>query len=373
MARHIVFLIHGIGEHKPGWASEKNGPIDTLKKISRNYGFFQSKTKAPAPKLDDFVDFVPLDYDDILEGAVAKWKAQGQGLSGAANLVPLLKTIGTWINSVPDEAKELFWTHVADIGIYWMLKDYREYVRTRLLDQMAKTLEAHLEIEKTAPQSTVIAHSLGTTVAHDVVHALGAQRWADEANPLGPTHWQFNALFMLANTSHLLETEYPVYESIARPGPVATVGRYCSRYYNIRHEFDPVPVPLMFSPDQWGPDLRVVDVKHFRGINIHDFGHHLLHPEVHIPILQTLVHPGAVTKEEASDAVKEENFPQWDMPEVDEALRNRLSAELSTILEEIKTKTKLEEFLVSFHAYVRLLREIEEGPATHVNAPASPP
>ncbi len=364
MARHIVFLIHGIGEHKAGWASEKGGPIDVLTKASLEYAFFR-RTGELARSLEASVEFFPLHYDDILDEAVTKWRTQGHGvLTDGAHILPILGNMAAWLERIPPQARELCWTHVVDIGIYWLLADYRQRIRTRLIGSIVGKIKEEESAGNGSPQCSVIAHSLGTIVGHDVIHALGATRWGGNDNPLGPKQWRFNALFMLANTSRLLRTDYDPYASIVRPGPIDSAASYCSRYYNIRHEFDPVPVPEEFSPTGWGADIRTIEVDHFRDVNIHGFGHYLLHPKVHIPILKTLVNPNAVTDAERDRAVSPDGFAQWDMPALEDVARRRLLAELSTLITDLRTKTRIEDVLAAFNAFHCLLQEIGGTPQT---------
>jgi hypothetical protein len=160
----------------------------------------------------------------------------------------------------------------------------------------------------------VIAHSLGTAVAHDSIHLLGTRRWGNAASPFHPSHWRFQHVVMLANTSRLLQTPTaeaaPAYTSIVRPGPVEDPASYCGSYLNVRHGFDPVARPRRFDPVGWRKEFSTLVVDHFRDPNVHGFSHYLQSPRVHVPILRRLTRSSAVTPEEEVGAI--EAFPQFD-------------------------------------------------------------
>lgn len=303
MARHICFLVHGVGTHEPLWSEAVAGPVETLKAASRQYDYFRERD------LEDKVEFVPLHYDDVFSDAVARWQAdaaavQSLGLPGPA------ESLLAWLPAADPEARSFWWTHVADVALYRLARVYRQQVRSRVLEQIA----ARVEAEPGPPRCSVLAHSLGTAVAHDCLHLLGTVRWGGHANALSPRHWRFENLFMVANTSRLLQTDddqmKKVYESIVRPGGVEDPSSYCGAYWNFRHEADPIPFPRLFEPAGW-KGYAGVAVRHFYDANIHGLSHYLRHPRVHIPILRRLVHSRAVTPEEEIRAVNPDAFPQF--------------------------------------------------------------
>jgi hypothetical protein len=77
MARHIVFLIHGIGVHETKWGEELDGPIKTLQKVSQQYGYFQK----PGQALADKVEFVSVNYDEIFEEIITKWQQDASSIA----------------------------------------------------------------------------------------------------------------------------------------------------------------------------------------------------------------------------------------------------------------------------------------------------
>ncbi|MDF1554993.1 MAG: hypothetical protein P1P84_18130 [Deferrisomatales bacterium] len=303
MGKHICFVVHGVGKHGPGWATEAGGPVETLRAASRQYGYFQDRP------LEEKVEFVPVRYDDVFDAAVTQWQGdmaaiQGLGLSGPA------ASLFSWLPASDAETRQFWWTHVADVALYRLTLIYRQRVRTRVLEQIA----ARIEAEDSPPRCSVLAHSMGTAVAHDCLHLLGTVRWGSLTNPLSPRHWRFEHLFMVANTSRLLQTDdaqmAKAYQSIVHPGGVEDPASYCASYWNFRHEADPVPFPRPFEPVGW-KNYNTVLIRHYHDRNIHGFAHYLLNPRVHIPILRKLVHSRVVTTEEEVAAVNPDTFPMF--------------------------------------------------------------
>lgn len=306
MRKHILFLIHGIGIHETTWAEEPDGPIETLKRASRQYSYFKNK------ELEDKVEFAPIHYDEVFLEIVSQWQSDATKID-QWDTSGVLKGSLTWLEAAGEKEKNFWWSHVADVAMYRFFPLYRQRVRIHVIDQLAKKIEQAMDSEGEATCS-VLAHSMGTAVAHDCLHLLGTIRWGNQANPLNPAHWRFNHLFMVANTSRLLQTEdhemKKAYESIVRPGPVEEPDSYCATYWNFRHEADPVPFPRMFEPVGWRNYTSIV-VRHYREASIHNLSYYLQNPRIHIPVLIKVVSPKAVLPEEEVEAVNPDRFPQF--------------------------------------------------------------
>jgi len=245
--KHTVFLVHGMGVHQPDvWAKEVT---QKLKKVSKKYKYFQSND------LDSLVDFVPINYDNIINEILEEWKQAEDIIDFAIN-------------------------HATKID--------------KLIDQNGQAF------------CSIIAHSLGTAVSHDCIHILGTEGWEGAHNIFSPEHWKFQTIFMVANTSKLLESDINPYKSIVKPGKTGDKNSYLYRYVNFWHELDPVPNIKKFNPP-W--KLESVRVNHYREYNIHSFVHYLDNPKVHIPILRSITNIWAISEEEEKEAIN--NYPQF--------------------------------------------------------------
>jgi len=350
MPKHTLFLIHGIGAHGVNWAEQLDGPIESLKRISERYAYFQIKP------LTTRVDFVPIHYDAIFQTATQRWQNDAQFLQ-EHDPSGLAAGLTEWMTNAAATERNFWWTNVCDLVLYRLSTIYRQAVRSHVIATIAEKIEALMDQDGSATCS-VLAHSMGTAVAHDSLHLLGTVRWGGAANALGPRQWRFGHLFMVANTSRLLQTQDAqmkrAYESIVRPGPNEDPGSYCKTYWNFRHEADVVPFPRAFAPVGWSNYTNVL-LHHYHDVSIHNLTHHLINPRVHIPILRKLVTPRAVTPEEEIREVNEDRFPQFAGPFERVELLKRLGPRLKTIQNQLigePTPAQLARSLSEFWALI---------------------
>jgi hypothetical protein len=306
MPKHVLFLIHGIGMHGENWAEELDGPIGTLKRVSEGYAYFKDTP------LESKVEFVPLEYDRIFRAATKEWQKDSNAVKDADPAGAVAK-LTSWLNNAGETENNFWWTNVCDLVLYRLSASYRQLVRASVIDAIATKIKSLMDTDLTATCS-VLAHSMGTAVTHDCLHLLGTVNWGGAANALGPRQWRFDNIFMVANTSRLLEMPdgecRGAYDSIVRPGPSGDADSYCARYWNIRHEADPVPFPRPFEPQGW-QGYTFIPLRHFYSPSIHNLSHYLINPRAHIPILRSIVQQRAVTADEEASALDEAHFPQF--------------------------------------------------------------
>jgi hypothetical protein len=302
MSKHVLFLVHGMGVHKKGsWA---NSVIKKLKDSSKKYSYFRES------KLEDEVKFVPISYDNIISSEVLKkWQEDASKISDFAKENGLEDNDAlNWLKNAGKTEKNFLWSHVADVIIYRFFRIYRVRIQMAVVKQIADEVDRQIREFRKA-RCSVLAHSLGTAVVHDSLHYLGTEKWGGSTNIIYPTHWRFQSIFMIANTSRLLQTEPKAYNSIVKPGPNLDSGSYFCKYFNFRHELDPVPFPRMFDPVGWGSAYQSFVVRHYWNWDIHGFEHYLDNPRVHIPILRAITSEWAVSDQEEVAAV--ENYSQF--------------------------------------------------------------
>jgi hypothetical protein len=348
---HKLFLIHGMGIHDDDWAEGLEHPIETLKRVSRQYQYFK---QADHDVFDERVECVSVHYDDVFRDMIGKWK-KDPGWITPFDPTGMLKHIMGWLSSASDEA--FWWSHLADLAMYRCSPLYRQAVRITVIKQLAEVIERVVKADGAA-YCSVLAHSLGTAVAHDCLHLLGTKQWADGpyANVLGPAHWRFQNIFMVANTSRLLQTEdselKKAYESIVRPGSLEDPKSYCFAYWNFRHEADPIPYPKRFEPMNW-PNYQNEVIRHYYQFNVHNLSHYLLHPRVHIPILNKVVAHRAVTTEETVRAL-------YDFPEFGGDLELRQNAghmarQLKSLTREITDRLSVDDWVKKLLEFNQLI------------------
>lgn len=297
MAKHKIFLVHGMGDVAENWSDE----IQTL--IRNLYGSYSSLTDIV--EFDDKFDFVPVYYNDCFDKRRKEWaknaddviKLLGDGGLDKATRDVLEKA------AVAPAGDSFFDTHILDVLMYRFLKPVAELVRNRVATRMSGVLDS---IPGTKDWS-IVAHSLGTAVTHDTLHAMYTNSQPGIPR-LTPGDTRPKLLMTVANVSRVLETDADVYTSNVCPTRNPAKG-YCEYFINAHHEWDPFLTVKRFAPaDDWpsaADHKRYVDVKTnaFQKANVHAFDHYLLNPKVHGALFRGLTFKEAISQSELDDAI----------------------------------------------------------------------
>jgi len=296
-----LFVVHGMGVFDDTWTK----PVEQqLAQIYKNY-----ETLASVPQKSRFT-IHPIRYDDVLTTLVKKWQTDAKAISTLAQDVSA-STAEALVGWLKTAGQGFQWTHAADVLLYRCFSDVREAVVVTVANQMVKVINADLKSGQSARWG-VLAHSLGTAVAHDALHALWTTTFPG-GEQFSPADVKAAFVMMVANVSRLLETDVDVLESAVQPGKASNETRGCLNFLSARHALDPFTIPRMFDPLQW-PDAETVEqgryrsirVSHFREANIHGLKHYLSHPAVHIPLMRLLAdQKSAISASEEKTALAE--------------------------------------------------------------------
>ena len=301
--RPVLFLLHGIGKHSPDWALAEDGPIKAMEAAAGLYGCLRPDG------LDKAVEIIPIRYDDIFDRLMAKWAEQ------AKELRPWSTALGSGLLDsgldllAKGDSGGLVPAVGCDVLLYRGFKLFAQRIQLHVAYEMAKAIsERTVGVRGAPPRFYVMAHSLGTAVAHDAMQRLAAESWRDveevgQGDPQGirrqldgldqirasgfkPGQFRFEALFQISNTSRLMHmTDEGQTDSAVRPGAGV------QQYFNVDHKFDPVSKVLPFAIPQGWKDSRggaEIEVRHFYQDNIHGFSHYLRHPQVHAALFRQL-------------------------------------------------------------------------------------
>jgi hypothetical protein len=335
VTKNIVFVLHGIGQYTDGWIDMESCAVPALKKAAKSYAFFEGIS------LDSFIEFVPILYDDVFERIMQHWADLGEGLSSS---VPLMPKFAKKVVDLMKQAGDDKWTLKtgADLALYWGFRLFQQRVVLRVLAQIS-TRVADTIGGPVMPEYHVLAHSMGTAVAHDALHHLGTESWlaqlkkaefddadadaakADRAeyldghgrfaqlrdNPFNPRTFKFSSITMLSNVSGLIHPSASPYESIVRPGSATDHNAYATNYFNVNHKFDPISLIGNFEmPAGWtlvnGLDRKL---DHLVGNieEIHDAAHYITHPDVHLRLLAQYVDTYSPTADDFSQIAAFQN------------------------------------------------------------------
>lgn len=297
--RSVVFLIHGIGQHKKGWSKADDGPIAALETASKNFSCFNDRS------LNEQVEFVEITYNDIFDKVLAQWDSLATSLrsSLAGKMPKFLDQLTEHLSKVGDG--NTFIDFGGDVLLYRGLPIYARAVRLRVQASIASKIA-----KSTHANFGIIAHSMGTTVAHDALQQLSTNQWLNpnkkvkelanfseekkqaiikslekhQGNPFSPkVENLWKAIFMVSNTSRLLHTtEKNPYKSVVRSGAFNDESAICTSFYNVDHKLDPVSKIKPFENPNW-PNLPIMitDLNHIHDLNVHGFNHYLSHPKVY--------------------------------------------------------------------------------------------
>lgn len=298
MAVHHVLCIHGIGKHSKDWVDDKDDGEQSLAELlkllwekypaTRNKGSFAQRVKLHS-----------IHYDDEIDKIFAHWEEQSNKLKEGLALSPMLMDQAAWFTEAIDKAsaakgeKDWRYTHLMDLLLFAGSPSIQDRLVTYVGAQVIDLVKRHAG---SGPIS-VIAHSMGTAMAHKVIQALYNE---GVDTPMGRQtlkgDFQFEHLCMVANTSFALSRDRKNhYKGIVRPSLTAGEG-CCFTFLNVNHQLDPVGQFQRFDARKdpawldpriegrgWFQDLKPARIS---AKNIHAITHYFRDPAVHIPFFE---------------------------------------------------------------------------------------
>jgi len=274
---------------------------------------------------DDVFEPVYINYDVIFANVLQRWAEEAQTITNAGiDAAEVATRMVRWMEGIAQTDDNFAWTHVGDVILYRFFNLIRQRVKVRVAKQIHDALEPNAEGAVT--RWSIIAHSLGTAVTHDVVHAMNSTTPNEAGIPmLDALAPKANVIAMLANVSKTLENDADVYSSVVVP-PTS-----CNVYLSANNKYDPfvneeLLVPESFNPqghavwDTAANDKKFIDIKpsNIHQVNVHSIDNYLINPNVHVPLLRALCGPGSIPNSLANTAIA--NFKDIPVPSKKEAL-----------------------------------------------------
>lgn len=334
MAKHQVFLLHGMGEYEPGWSVAVQKPlVDALQRYPdwRDDGFVHG------------VEFKEITYSQVFNAWRQQWQEDAKAAAAALTAEGLSK--GAAAELVKLAAKPsgggFLRTHVLDVVAYRFLLP----VAQEIWRSVEKQILGHLRgLPRTdALHYTVIGHSLGSAVAYEAFHAMMTQGIDDEGVRLGSAFKPDNVCLVANAVKPLWNRRGTVYQPVMAPS-LSTGDGWCFRMASFGHELDPLSQLDRFDPpDSWFPQMAprrrvyqdiTLPAADLQDANVHAFEHYLGHPRVHVPVLRLVTgFPEAVTPEELKAAETE-----WRSQGLGAAARSQAKAAATARLQGLLTK-----------------------------------
>jgi hypothetical protein len=320
-----------MGEHTDGWHKPA---ISVLSAALKEYTAFKDRS------FEDLVTPVPIDYSNLLSKLRDQWKADVAKIKNtlgkqiADGDESQKKKVEKAIDSVADRigagADSFAWTHAMDVVLYRFFSLTRHAINVSVAKQI---LERATTIEFDG--WSVLAHSLGTSVSHNVLHALYTTSLIKGQPPLSTMESRPKVLAMIANVSRVLQLpDLKVYSSKVAPGS-PMLGRVCQTYLNVRHQWDPFTFPQPFIPDPGWPDAVTFDSRQYQHIcpshllleqfsDVHALDHYLRNPRVHVPLFRAMFGEGQIADDEYRQAIAK--FDSGAVNQDTNAIRNVLDS-----------------------------------------------
>lgn len=311
---HRLIVIHGMGKHDDDWSDPVAAKLEELYD-----GFDRSPPLLTRKSFEERIQVVPLRYDGVLREILAEWAAANETLAQHADALDdgAVDRLTGWLDS--SDLDEFAWSHAADVLLYRGFSLIRERVKVAIATDLAHAIAEAIEADDSW---SVLAHSLGTSVLHDSLHALMTTPPPGLPGAFDPQNAQAVLVMMVANVSRVLQTTPHVLEldppdpTVVAPGTPGAADRACQLYYNIAHELDPFLVVKPFDPLSWPDEQGVADgiyrripADHIHEANVHSLLHYLEHPAVHIPLFRALTWDSAIPL--AQEAEHLAAFPQF--------------------------------------------------------------
>jgi len=313
MTEHII-LVHGMGQAKAGEFQQQfiDGMKAALKLYDVSASFFKKtnelKFAGKGFTLHEFAYNQKFeDKRKAAEEAAGTLRAKIDAIAiesgNKTRLLNALVDMNEWFGT-----GDFFQTHWVDVLLY-RFTVVGEAIRVELGSQIANLL-------KTTGVSSgdvhIVAHSLGTSVAHDTLDKLYTDGVTDpktgEPHRLDPDAHRLSSINFFANVSRVLEAGTDVSKSAVKPGADGCTHMYTQ--YN--HKLDPIPRVKEFAPGygEWVNDdafdfaymYREADA--ITDANVHGFGHYLLDPHNHVPFIETALGAGSVFRGKKTEGKK---------------------------------------------------------------------
>ena len=345
MAKHQVFLVHGMGNYEKGWSTG-------IKQLLLEK-FAQYPQLAGAHWSANF-EFKEIVFSDEFEAWRQQWKDDAAKAAEALTALDLDSGAATnLVKLAQAPTGNSFWqTHVLDVVMYRYLRPLNEAIRRSIQAQLMGHIDSFPANNR--PQYSVIAYSLGSSVMYETFHAM-------LTGPGGlPSGYRPINFFAVSNVIKPLwnrgGTCYP-------PDMGPNLGDdegLCFRFCNFSHELDPIcnldpfnpPAPGWFgaTAPQKAVYLNVtIPTEDVQDWNVHALEHYLGHPDVHVPILRTLTRfDELISKKEHQGALVE-----WRKNTLSAAARKKVEEQLKKMRGKATTGFSAEiETLLSFRTAV---------------------
>jgi len=318
-------FVTAAGEADDSWSKDAAA---ALKEQYDKYAFVRRKP------FEERFEVVHINYDTEIAKLIKRWQTESQSILGAGvpAAVPAAKLV-RWLDGGAEQDDNFAWTHAACVILYRFFPLMRQRLKIHVANQIQRALAPNAQ--GAVSTWSVIAHSLGTIVVHDVLHAMDATT-PNEAgiSVLDTMVPSAQVIAMIANVCKVLENDVNVYQSLVVPQSMVQNQSCCFSYFNCHNQLDPFVRPQPFAPSDANPAWTLaksngtyldIETANAHELNVHSLRNYLVNPAVHIPLLEYLVGTGSITNEEKRAAAAGfRNVPDQTIENARKELETRL-------------------------------------------------
>jgi hypothetical protein len=285
-SRKVLVLIHGMGAHTSD--SFKKEVIEASNNSLQRYPSFKNI------KFEDQVHIESISYDDIFEKHRKDLAKNADSITEAIKkylpnvAIPnVIEKLLTFEQGLGDDKFEN--SHILDVLLYLTLVGAE--VRAKVTVELAKVFKKYNDSD-----ICILAHSLGTAVAHDSMDMLFTDKEPEDGQLPISSH-KIHKYWAFANVSRIIVTlsgkQSPL-ASIVKPGGDGCLGSFG----NVYNELDPFVLDIFkrFNParsDGWiNPNIyeffyQTINTKKVSRINTHSIKGYIEDPDVCHEFLNT--------------------------------------------------------------------------------------
>lgn len=364
MAKPIVVLVHGMGNHTPPKPSSHERGSFGKECIATFNTALQMYPSLQSSRIEDSVNFVEIHYNhlfDIFRQEMAENGQKFEGLLKGAGAATPLGSIPGLVKAVIGfesslDSDDFIYTHWLDVILYKLYfgEVVRIHVARKLGDIIAKNSTSDIHI---------LSHSLGTAVTHDTLSKIYSNSYADddEIADLSPVTHKLASVWQIANVSRLANSILKIsdpYKSLVKPGAQGVT----STMMNIHHRLDPFTLMKKFARQdngKWVPkniyrssylDIETSDITQ---ANTHSITQYLHDPAVHLKLFRRLGIPRP-PKKQRNEARKAYGEMLLDAAKVE--LEVRLKAEFAGIT--TGNAATIADFYAGAKLLVKIIKEL---------------
>lgn len=316
MRKHVLFFVHGMGSYVTAAGAPSHAwSKAAAKSLKAQYDKYLLLKSIP---FEDRFDVINVNYDTEFHKLLKRWDDEASKILASGNAAaPEVQKLLGWLQGGAATDDNFAWSHVSDVILYKFFSLVRQRIKVHVANQFRNALAPNADGAVTS--WSVIAHSLGTIVTHDVLHALDSttpnQAGISILDSMVPSA---NAVCMIANVSKIMENDIAVYESLVVPSSAVEPHTACFNYLSCNNKWDPFVIPEPFAPQGNVPwDVAAanesfldIETENVHDINVHSLDNYLINPAVHIPLLERLCGLGSVLPDEKEQAFEEfEDIP----------------------------------------------------------------